>query len=189
MLKDPHTTQSLGALQFTSAGPAFVKETVERVYPLIPATATAPEMPAIRAFSRQLFAYILAFLTTAPYFKSNDGRIFAVCDDQHSSTLAILKETADEAFKVYITRKPQGWLPRWGCPRPSEAAASPGPGAASGGARNAQGLRRQCVPRHRQRRTTRMLQNSSRAGGFVGVGDQAPSLTLNSETLPPAGRV
>ncbi len=75
------------------------------------------------------------------------------------------KETADEAFKVYITRKTQGCLPRWGCPRPSEAAATPGPGATPGGAGNAQGLRRQCVPRHRQRRTTRMLRNSSRAGG------------------------
>ncbi len=60
MLEDLHTTQGLGALQFTSADPAFVKETVELVYPLIPATATAPEMPATRAFSRQLVAYIAA---------------------------------------------------------------------------------------------------------------------------------
>ena len=52
-----HTNQGLGALKFTSANPAFVKETVELVYPLIPATATAPEMPATRAFSRQLVAY------------------------------------------------------------------------------------------------------------------------------------
>ena len=75
VLEDIHTSQSLGALKFTSADPAFVKETVERVYPLIPATPTAPQMPATRAFSRQLVAYIAAFLPTAPYFKSNDGRI------------------------------------------------------------------------------------------------------------------
>ncbi len=41
VLEDLHTTQGLGALKFTSADPAFVKETVERVYPLIPATPTA----------------------------------------------------------------------------------------------------------------------------------------------------
>ena len=65
------------ALQFTSVDPAFVKKTVERVYPLIPATATSPEMPETRAFSRQLVAYIAAFLPAAPYFKSNDARIAA----------------------------------------------------------------------------------------------------------------
>jgi hypothetical protein len=71
VLEDLHTTQGLGALQFTSADPAFVKDTVELVYPLIPATATAPEMLATRAFSLQLVAYIAAFLPAAPYFKSN----------------------------------------------------------------------------------------------------------------------
>jgi hypothetical protein len=73
-------------------------------------------------------AYIAAFLPAAPYFKSNDGRISAVCNDQYSSTLAMLAETANEAFKVYMTRKTQGWFRRLGCPRPSDAAASPGPG-------------------------------------------------------------
>jgi hypothetical protein len=68
VLEDLHTSQGLAALQFTSTDPAFVKETVERVYSAIPATATAPEMPATRAFSRQLVAYIAAFLPTAPYF-------------------------------------------------------------------------------------------------------------------------
>jgi hypothetical protein len=92
-------------------------------------------MPATRAFSRQLVAYIAAFLPTAPYLKSNrdDIQISAVCDDQYSSTLAKLEVTADEDFKVYMTRKTQGWFRRWGCPRPSDAAASPGPGAAPGG--------------------------------------------------------
>ncbi len=55
-LEDLHTSQGLGALKFTSDNPAFVKETVERVYPLIPATPTAPPMPETRAFSRQLVA-------------------------------------------------------------------------------------------------------------------------------------
>jgi hypothetical protein len=81
---------------------------------MIPATAIAPEMPATRAFSWQLVAYITAFLRTALYFKSNDGRISAVCDDQCSSTLAILEETTDEVFKVYMTCKTQGWFWRWG---------------------------------------------------------------------------
>ncbi len=71
-------------------------------------------MTATRAFSRQLVAYITAFLPTAPYFKSNDDRISTVCDDQYSSTLAMLEQTADEAFNVYMTRKTQGWFQRWG---------------------------------------------------------------------------
>jgi hypothetical protein len=133
VLEDLHTvtSQGLGALQFTSDDPEFIKETVERVYPLIPATPTAPQMPATRAFSRQLVAYIAAFLPTAPYFKSSDSRISAVCDDQYSSTLAMLEETADETFMAYMTRKTQGWFRRWGC---DAAAASPGPGAAPNGA-------------------------------------------------------
>jgi hypothetical protein len=138
VLEDLHTSQGLGTLKFTSDDPAFVKETVERVYPLIAATPTAPPIPATRAFSRQLVAYIAAFLPTAPYFKSSDSRISAVCDDQYSYTLEMLEETADEAFMVYMTRKTQGWFRRWGCPscpRPSDAAAtSPCPGAASDGA-------------------------------------------------------
>jgi hypothetical protein len=94
-------------------------------------------------------------------FKSNDGRISAVCDDQYSSTLAMLKGTADEAFKVYMTRKTQGWFRRWGCPRLSDAAASPGPGVAPCGAGSGAGamtpLSRQCVARHHQRQTTRKV--------------------------------
>ncbi len=85
------------------------------------------------SFSQQLVAYIAAFLPTAPYFKSNDGRISTVCDDQYSSTLAML-ETADEAFKVYMTHKTQGWFRLWACPRPYDAAASPGPCATPNGA-------------------------------------------------------
>ena len=145
VLEDLHRQQGLGALQFTSADPAFVKETVERVYPLIPATPTTPPMPATRAFSRQLVAYIAAFLPAAPYFKSNDARIAGVCDDQYSSTLAMLEETADEAFKVYITRKTVGWFRRWGCPRTPESAASPGPGAATGGAGSGAGYHRPMI--------------------------------------------
>jgi hypothetical protein len=57
-----NSNQSLGVLKFTSADPAFVKETIKCVYLLIPETATAPEMPATRAFSRQRVAYIAAFL-------------------------------------------------------------------------------------------------------------------------------
>jgi hypothetical protein len=67
VLEDLHTSQGLSALKFTSDDPSFVKETVERIYPLIPATPTAPQMLATRAFSRQLVAYIAAFLPTAPY--------------------------------------------------------------------------------------------------------------------------
>jgi hypothetical protein len=62
VLDDLHTCQSLGALQFTSDDPTFVKLMVEDFYRLIPATATAPEMPLTRAFSRQLIAYLACFL-------------------------------------------------------------------------------------------------------------------------------
>jgi hypothetical protein len=55
-----------------------------------------------------LVAYIAVFLSSAPYFKSNHGRISTVCDDQYSSTIAMLQETPDEAFKVYMTSKTQG---------------------------------------------------------------------------------
>ena len=65
------------------------------------------------SLSRQLVAYIVAFLPTARYVKSNDGQISAVCDDQYSSMLAMLKEPADEAFKVYMTSKTQGWFLGW----------------------------------------------------------------------------
>ena len=108
VLEDLHTCQSLGALQFTSDYPDFVKHIVERVYPLIQSTATAQEMPPTRAFSRRLVAYIAVFLPVAPYFRANDGRISGVCDDQYTSTLERLDATGDEAFQLYVTRKTQG---------------------------------------------------------------------------------
>jgi hypothetical protein len=129
VLEDLHTCQSLGALQFTSDDPTVVKNMVEGVYPAIPATSTAPEMPPIRIFSRQLVAYIAVFLPVAPYFRANDGRISGVCDQQYSATLERLQETSDDAFKLYMTRKTQGWFRRWGCPRGGDAATSPAPGA------------------------------------------------------------
>jgi hypothetical protein len=130
-LEELHTCQSLGALQFTSDDPTFVQEKIESFYRLIPATATAPEMPPTWAFSRQLIAYFAGFLPVAPYFKANDGRISGVCDDQYTATLERLEETSDERFKGYMTRKTQGWFRRWGCsPSDAASAASPAPGAA-----------------------------------------------------------
>ena len=184
VLEDFHTSQGLGALAFTSADPAFVKETVERVYPAIPATATAPEMPATRVFSRQLVAYIAAFLPTTPYFKGGDTRITAVADDQYSSTLAMLEETADEAFKVYMTRKTQGWFRRWGCSRPSDAAASsPAPGAASGGAGGA------ATPDLRVQAPA--VSDDEEGAGLItsgGADAEATSPVLEMASLRPAGR-
>ena len=186
VLENLHTTQGLGALQFTSSDPEFVKETVERVYPLIPATSTAQEMPATRAFSKQLVAYIAAFLPSAPYFKSNDGRVSAVCDDQYSSTLSMLEETADDKFKVYMTRKTQGWFRRWGCPRPSDA--SPGPGAAPGGAGSGAGA---ATPARRPAPAVSDDEEGAElpviAGG-AGDGEATTSPTVVLETLPSAGR-
>jgi hypothetical protein len=53
------------------------------------------------------------------------GQISGVCDDQYTATLERLQETGDEAFKLYLTRKTQGWFRRWGCPRTSAAASLP----------------------------------------------------------------
>ena len=125
VLQDLHTGQGLSALQFTNDELHFVKEIVERVYPTILAMPTASELPATRAFSRQLVAYITAFLPVALFFKNSDTRIAGICDDQYTSTLDILKETRDDAFKSYLTRKTQGWFRRWG--RGVAGSASPRP--------------------------------------------------------------
>ena len=102
LLEDLHTCQSLGALQFTSDYPEFLRRAVKRVYNLIPATATAPEMPETRAFSRQLVAYLAAFkfLPVAPYYRAADVRISGVCDEQLTATLERLQETGDEATRL-----------------------------------------------------------------------------------------
>ncbi len=110
----------------------MVRNIVEGVYSAIPATSTAPEIPPIRIFSRQLVAYIAVFLPVAPYFRASDGRVSGVCDEQYSATFERLQETSDEAFKLYMTRKTQGWFRRWGRPRTFDAAASPTPGAGAG---------------------------------------------------------
>ncbi len=135
VLEDVHTCQSLGALQFTSDDPTFVQEKIESFYRLIPATASALEMPPTRAFSRQLIAYLAGFLPVAPYYRANDGRISGVCDDQYTATLERLEQTNDDDIKGYLTRKTQGWFRRWGCsPSDAASAASPTPGAAPGAA-------------------------------------------------------
>jgi hypothetical protein len=173
--------------------PAFVKETVGRVYPLIPATATALEMPATRAFSLPLVAYIAAFLPTAetaPYFKSNDSRISAVCDDHYSSTLEMLEKTADEAFKVNMTRKAQtsqGWFRRWECSRPSAAAASPGPCIAPDGAGSSAGAATPARPPASES----SVSDDEGASDLITGGDcddQPTSPTVDLEPLPPQGR-
>ena len=130
VLQDLHTAQGLSSLQFTSDEPHFVKQIVERVYLTIPATPTTSELPATRAFSRQLVAYLAAFLPVAPFFKNNDTRIAGICDDQYTSTLDILKETGDDAFRAYMTRKTQGWFRRWG--RGVAGGASPAGAGAAG---------------------------------------------------------
>ena len=86
ILEDLHTCQSLGALEFTSDNPDFLRRAVERVYNLIPATATAPEMPETMAYSRQLVAYLAAFLPVAPYYRAADVRISGACDEQYPRT-------------------------------------------------------------------------------------------------------
>ena len=50
VLLDVHEWQSLGALQFTSDEPHFVKELIEQVYPEIPSTPYAPALPETRVF-------------------------------------------------------------------------------------------------------------------------------------------
>jgi hypothetical protein len=136
-------------------------------------------MQGTRAFSRQLISYIAAFLPTAPYFKSSDSRISAVCDDQYYATLAMLDETADETFKAYMTRKTQGWFRCWGC---DAAAASPGPGAAPNGAGSGAGA---ATPARLPAPDASDDEGTLIAGG----GDaQTTSSTLTSETLPAEGR-
>ncbi len=92
----------------------------------------------------------------------------------------MLEETADEAFNVYMTRKTQGWFLRWGCPRPSDAAASPGPGVAPGcagiGARAA-------TPAHPPAPAASDDEKASDLITWGGCDDQAPSPTLDLETL------
>ncbi len=187
VLEDLHICQSLGALQFTSDDPDFVKLIVECVDPLIPSTATAPEMPPTRAFSLQLIAYIAVFLPVAPYFRANDSRISGVCDDQYTATLERLEETGDEAFKLYLTRKTQGWFRRWGCPRTSAAAsaASPAPGATPGAAPGAEAS----TPA----KDTAPVPSDDEGGAAIisqerGDSDSASSPDLSLETLPSQGR-
>ena len=188
VLEDLHTCQSLGVLQFTSDDPDFVKDMAERVYPVIPATATAQEMPETMAFSRALVAYIAAFLPIAPYFRANDGRISGVCDDQYTATLELLDETGDEAFKLYITRKTQGWFRRWGCGRTSDVAASPAPGAApvaAPGGAGASTPAREAAPVPSDDEEGSELITADRGSTDD---NQAPSPTLTLLTLPSAPR-
>jgi hypothetical protein len=100
-----HKWQGLQNLQFTSADPDFVQEMVERVYPALQATATAEELPETRVWSREMVVYVSAMLPVTPYFKAGDTRIASICDDKCTTTLEMLNETSDLAFKKYPTRK------------------------------------------------------------------------------------
>ena len=71
ILQDVHEWQSLGALQFTSDEPQFVKELIERVYPEIPSTSNAPALPETRVFSRPLIAaYMAVYLQSKKWLQS-----------------------------------------------------------------------------------------------------------------------
>jgi hypothetical protein len=98
----------------------------------------------------------------------------------------MLEETADEAFKVYMTLKTQGWFRGWACPRPSDAAASPGPGAAPDGAGSGTGAATPARP------PALRLEASDDEGAsdlITGGGgdDQPTSPKVTLETLPDGG--
>ncbi len=137
VLQDVHEWQSIGALQFTSDEPQFVKELIERVYPAIPSTPNAPSLPETRVFSRPLIAYMAAYLPVAPFFRASDTRVTGVCDDQDTSTLDMLQKTDDDKFKIYLTRKVIAWYGRRFiegkaiCASSSDAAASSHPDQAA----------------------------------------------------------
>ena len=133
VLQDLHTGQGLSSLAVTSDEPQFVKEIFERVYPAIPATAVCDQLPETMAFSRQLIAYLAAFLPVAPYFRNTDLRIAGISDDQYTTTLEMLNESTEDRYKTYISRKAQAWFRRW--PRAGlvgAAAAPPAPAPAIG---------------------------------------------------------
>ncbi len=125
VLDDPHTCKSLGTLQFTSAEPKFDKDIAKRLNPAIPATPTAEEMPAYRAFSRQLVTYIAVFLPVAPFFRASNSRIAGVCNDQYSSTLETLCRSPSAAPRTAGGRG-GGTAGGGGC-RVGSARASPAP--------------------------------------------------------------
>jgi hypothetical protein len=81
---------------------------VERIYPALHATAAAEELQETRVWSREMAAYVSAMLLVTPYFKAGDTRITCICDDKYTTTLEMLNETSDLAFKKYMTRKTQG---------------------------------------------------------------------------------
>ncbi len=91
----------------------------------------------------------------------------------------MLEETADEAFKVYMTRKIQGWF------LPSDAAASPGPGAAPDGAGSSAGAATPARP------PAPAASDDGGASDLITGGDgddQSTSPTVDLETLPPEAR-
>jgi hypothetical protein len=96
-----------------------------------------------------------------------------------STPLRLQCWTADEAFKVYMTRKTQEWFRRWGC---DAAAASPGPGAAPNGAGSGAGA---ATPAR-----SPAPDASDDEGALItgGGDDQTTSPTVTLETLSPAGR-
>jgi hypothetical protein len=101
------------------------------------------------------------------------------------STLAMLEETADEEFKVYMTCKTQGWFRRWGCPSPSDAAASPGPCAALGSAGSGAGAATPARP------PAPAASDDVEASDLITEGggdDQALSPTVELEMLSSGGR-
>ncbi len=174
VLEDFHTGQSLGALKFTSDDPKFVKEAVKIVYLAIPAT---PRTPETRAFSRELIAYIAAFLPVATYYKAVDNRTGGLCDDQYNANLETLNKTSDEKFSAYLIRKTQAWFLHWAtsCPDVAPAAAA---GEGGGAAAATQGR-----------------PDRPEVAGTGSVGSEAGAATaeqtspvLALETLPAVGR-
>ena len=183
VLEDFHTGQSLGALKFTSDDPQFVKEAVEQVYLAIPATPTTQELPATRAFSRELVAYIAAFLPVATYYKAHDNRTGGLSDDQYTATLETLNKTSDEKFSAYLIRKIQAWFRRWATPRPDGAPAAPAAAGGGGGSAAATPGRSEAPARRPPAYEASSDEEVHEAGAAP---DERTSPILPLVTLPPA---
>ncbi len=85
-----------------------------------------------------------------------------------------------------MTSKTQGWFRGWGCPRHSDATASPGPDTAPGGAGSDAGAATPACPP-----APAASDDVPVAYDLIteGVGDdQALSLTVDLEMLPSGGR-
>ena len=82
-------------------------------YGLLPHSKSGIELPKVPVVSRYFVAYLTAFVSVAPFFRTKDERVQTRTDKFFNRALKTLARANDTELCVYLNRKATAWYRRF----------------------------------------------------------------------------